>query len=194
MSLMTGKQVDILAIGGSAGSIPVLISLLKSLSPPIPYTILIVIHRLKNVHSELSLLLSEGLGSLRVIEPDDKMPLEPQGVYLAPQNYHLLIEADLTFCLDYSEPVLFSRPSIDVTFDSVAQVFGPGAVAILLSGANEDGAKGIRKIMDQGGTALIQAPHTAAYQSMPQAAIRQNEEAIILQPDELIEFLKSSMG
>ncbi|OIN60872.1 chemotaxis protein CheB [Arsenicibacter rosenii] len=194
MSLLTGKQINVLAIGGSAGSIPVLISLLKSISKPVPYTVIIVIHRLKNVHSELSLLLSGGLGYLQVIEPDDKMPVEPDRLYLAPQNYHLLIEADLTFSLDYSEPVLFSRPSIDVTFESVAQVFGQGAVAILLSGANEDGARGIRSIIEEGGTAIIQAPHTAAYQSMPLAAIRLNQEANVLQPEEMIEQLRRSTG
>lgn len=147
---------------------PVVTTLMKELPAPFPMPVVIVIHRLKNVKSELGALLS---GEQKITEPDDKESLLPGHIYLAPQNYHLLIEADSTISLDYSEPVHFSRPAIDLSFDSAAEAFGKDTLAILLSGANKDGAAGICRIAASGGMAIVQDPLTAAFSTMPQSAL-----------------------
>jgi len=184
---MQRTEAEIVVIGGSAGSLPVLMALLDALPDAFPFAVLIVLHRLKNVYSEMSALLSVKSGEMIVREPDDKAPVLPNNLYLAPQNYHLLIERDRTFSLDYSEPVLYSRPSIDVTFDSVADIYVNKAVGIVLSGANEDGAHGLTRILAKGGTGMIQHPDTAEYQTMPRAARQRNPDALLERPDELIE-------
>ncbi|NSL87534.1 chemotaxis protein CheB [Chitinophaga sp. Mgbs1] len=155
------------AIGGSAGSLPVLVQLLNSLHQPLKWPVVIILHRLKNVQSELHNLLSV---KIPITEPVDKEPVESR-VYLAPQNYHLLIEEDRTFSLDYSEPLHFSRPSIDVSFFSAAAIYRRHALGILLSGANKDGAAGIQRIISHGGTGIVQQPDTALFSNMPQAAL-----------------------
>lgn len=162
------NKYDIMAIGGSAGSQTVITEILDALSPHLNTPIVIVLHRLRNVHSEMSRLLSV---KRKIIEPEDKEPVRKHCIYLAPQNYHLLIEADRTFMLDYSEPVNYSRPSIDMTFSCIADVYGEKALGILLSGANKDGAEGLCQIIAAGGTGIVQDPETADFEVMPQAAL-----------------------
>ena len=161
-------KYSILVIGGSAGSMSVLVELLNQLPSPFPIPVVIILHRLKNVESELDKLLS-----IRqpIAEPVDKEPLLQGNIYLAPQNYHLLIEEDGSFSLDYAEPVNFSRPAIDLTFSSAASVFGARSLGILLSGANKDGAAGLCRIIRAGGKGIAQRPDTAGFSIMPQAAI-----------------------
>jgi two-component system chemotaxis response regulator CheB len=166
-------MTEILVIGGSAGSLQVLRELLNAVPQHTKYAVLVVIHRLKNVTSELEKIISD---NKTIHEPEDKEPIRPGHIYLAPQNYHLLIENDRTFSLDYSEAVNFSRPSIDVTFESVATVYRESAVAILLSGANNDGAVGIKYILEANGMAIVQDPETAEYPAMPLAAIEKNKK------------------
>lgn len=167
---------------------PVLTTLVKELPAPFPIPVVIVIHRLKNVQSELGALLS---GEQEIKEPDDKELLLPGHVYLAPQNYHLLIEADGTISLDYSEPVNFSRPAIDLSFDSAAEAFGRNTLAILLSGANKDGTKGICRIAASGGMAIVQDPLTAAFSTMPQAALDLCPGATSMTVNEMICYLRN---
>lgn len=155
-------------IGGSAGSMPVLVELLNQLPSPFFIPVVIILHRLKNVESELDRLLSV---QQTIVEPEDKEALLPGNIYLAPQNYHLLIEDDSTFSLDYSEPVNYSRPAIDLSFSSAASVFGPAVLGLLLSGANKDGAAGLCRIVAAGGTGIVQDPLTAEFSMMPQAAM-----------------------
>lgn len=150
--------------------------------------VVIVIHRLKNVKSELGALLS---GEQKITEPDDKESLLPGHIYLAPQNYHLLIEADGTISLDYSEPVNFSRPAIDLSFDSAAEAFGRNTLAILLSGANKDGAAGICRIAASGGMAIVQDPLTAAFSAMPQAALDLCPGIQTMTVNEMIHYLRN---
>lgn len=127
---------------------------------------------------------------LRLHEPDDKQPVEQGTIYIAPANYHLLVETDRSFGLDYSEPVQYSRPSIDVTFESIAAVYGKDAIAILLSGANNDGMEGISRIIEKGGTGIVQDPLTSEYPVMPSAAIRKNPSALVMQPLDIVNYLK----
>ena len=127
-----------------------------------------------------------------VREPDDKEVIQPNSIYLAPQNYHLLVEADRSFSLDYSELVNYSRPSIDVTFESLAGVYGSRVLVVLLSGANDDGARGMEAILSNGGQAIVQDPATADYAAMPQAALERNPTALVLSPDGIIQFLSTT--
>lgn len=178
-----------IVIGGSAGSIFPLVDILKSLPGEFRTPILLIIHRMKNTNSNLNKFMARESGLPDFIEPEDKEPIKQGKVYLAPQNYHVLIEQDHSFGLDYSEPVNFSRPSIDVSFESVANVFKARALAILLSGANKDGALGIKTILANGGTALVQTPDSADYPTMPNAAIKINPGSKILSIKEIITYL-----
>ena len=180
----------IIAIGGSAGSLPIVLNILQHISRGYMIPIVIVLHRLKNTPSEMDKIVSITRSDLKLREPDDKEPVEPGYIYIAPANYHLLIETDRSFGLDYSEPVQYSRPSIDVTFESIAAVYGPGATAILLSGANNDGSEGIARIIEKGGTGIIQAPFTSEYPVMPNAAIRKNASARVYTPQEIFNYLE----
>jgi two-component system chemotaxis response regulator CheB len=175
-----------IVIGGSAGSIGVITAVLQALPAGFQTPIVLVIHRMKNTTSRLDKLLSKDTGLKTVIEPEDKEPIRPGMLYLAPQNYHLLVEENRCFSLDYSEPVNFSRPSIDVSFESVARLYGVHTLAILLSGANKDGAAGLVKVLALGGRAVIQSPETAQYPAMPLAAIDANPEVSVQNPDQII--------
>lgn len=171
------NSFDVITIGGSAGSLLVLTDILDALPDHRVTPVIIVLHRLRNVQSEMGRLLST---KIRIIEPEDKEPVREHCIYLAPQNYHLMVEADKTFMLDYSELVNYSRPSIDMTFSSIADVYGPRALGILLSGANKDGAAGLCQIMAAGGRGIVQDPRTAAFEAMPQSAIEMCEGVQIL--------------
>jgi two-component system chemotaxis response regulator CheB len=187
---MKENTYDIIVIGGSAGSIPVCIQLLKSFKPSCKIPAVLIIHRMRNVESELGVLLTRETKGSRVWEPEDKMTIDPGKIYLAPQNYHLLFEADNSFSLDYSDPVHFSRPSIDVSFESAAQLYGKRVLAILLSGANADGANALRQLADIGATCIVQDPDTAESTAMPESAIAFGHPQIqVLKPEEISTLL-----
>jgi len=183
---MINQLYDIITIGGSAGSIPVLTDLLDGMPDHFTLSVVIVLHRLKNVQSEMDRLLSV---KKTIIEPEDKEPIVPGGIYLAPQNYHLLVEEDHSFSLDYSELVNYSRPSIDIGFSSIAAIYGSRVLGILLSGANKDGAAGLSSIIAAGGTGIVQDPQTASYSEMPQAAMEINKEVKAMNVEEIINFI-----
>ncbi|MCF2497525.1 chemotaxis protein CheB [Dyadobacter chenhuakuii] len=164
------KPVKALLIGGSAGSLQVLFHLLPLLNKTLPFAIIVVLHRRHSADSSLSELLSTKT-ALPTHEVDDKDVILPGHIYLAPADYHLLIEKGETFSLDYSEKVNFSRPSIDVTFESAAEVYGSSLAALLLSGANEDGTKGLLAVKKTGGITLVQNPETAQMPYMPNYAL-----------------------
>ena len=136
-------------------------------------------------------MLSELLGRhtrRTVVDPDDKTPLEPDHVYLAPPDYHVLVEAG-HLALSTDAPVQFARPSIDVLFDSVADAYGPRAVGVVLTGANNDGAAGLARIKQLGGVAIVQDPATSERRTMPDAAIAATEADAILPLEEIAPFL-----
>jgi len=167
-----------------------LLKVVQRLPAGFPYPVVIVLHRQRNVSSDMQRLLGNVQPGIKIIEPDDKEMIQPGFVYLAPQNYHLLIEPDKTLSLDYSEVVKYSRPSIDVTFESAALVYKQNVIGILLSGANNDGASGLLAISEAGGTAIVQDPASAEYHIMPQAAIDINKAVKILNAEEICNFLE----
>jgi len=183
------QKFSIILIGGSAGCLPPLIDILQALPNTFSIPIVVVMHRQKNVASSLDKILSGYSPYFNTIEPEDKEVIMPCSIYLAPQNYHLLFEYDNTFSLDYSEPILYSRPAIDVSFESAAAVYGKVALAILLSGANSDGSKGVEGILSCGGTAIVQDPASALYKAMPQAALERNPGAMNLVPENIVSFV-----
>ena len=119
---------------------------------------------------------------LTLREPEDKEPLAPRTVYLAPPDYHLLIDQGPSFALSVDQPVNFSRPSIDVLFKSAADVLGRNCVGVLVSGANPDGADGLRAIQAAGGRVAIQDPDDAAQGAMPKAGLALCPDAHVLSP------------
>lgn len=180
----------VIVIGGSTGSLDVLLRVLPALQPTLSFAIIIVLHRKNSGDSTLeSLLASKTV--IPVKEVDDKDPLQANTIYVAPADYHLLIEKDCTFSLDDSEKVNYSRPALDVTFESAADIFGSAVVGILLSGANADGTKGLAAIKKAGGTTVVQNPETAQAAFMPQQAILNATIDYILDIPELIRFLNS---
>lgn len=182
------RPYDIIAIGGSAGSFPVLMQIFESVPVNFCVPVVVILHRMKNVPSEMDRILSVNK-SIR--EPDDKEPVADCRIYLAPQNYHLLVEEDRTFSLDYSEPVHYSRPSIDVSFLNIADTYKERCVGILLSGANRDGAAGIDRIVSAGGVGIVQDPATAEYSMMPRAAVELNNNVRLMNPDEIAKYINS---
>jgi two-component system, chemotaxis family, protein-glutamate methylesterase/glutaminase len=174
--ITAGKVV---VIGGSAGSLEVLLDIIKYLPYNKAAVYIVIMHRKNDTDSILEDLLSQKT-HIPVREVEDKDPIVAGTIYIAPPDYHLLIENEQCFSLDFSEKVHYSRPSIDVTFESVAAVFGERVLGILLSGANADGAKGLSVIKSMGGITLVQDPKTAEMGFMPQQAINRNAADKIL--------------
>ncbi|MEO3408512.1 chemotaxis protein CheB [Mucilaginibacter sp. CAU 1740] len=158
-------------IGGSAGSLKVILEIVRNLDKDFLLPVIIIIHRKNDPESALIDVLSEA-AVLPTKEAEDKEFILSGTIYLAPAGYHLLIEQDYSFSLDSSEKVHFSRPSIDVSFQCAADAYGERLIAILLSGANEDGTKGFEEIKKNGGVLIAQEPLTAEAPYMPAHAIR----------------------
>lgn len=157
-------------IGGSAGALSVASALLRALPRDFGPAVGIVLH----LPPKRPSVLTESMAAASRIplrEPEDKEPLAPCTAYLAPPDYHLLIDPGPCFALSIDEPVNYSRPSIDVLFESAADVLGPRCAGILLSGANADGAFGLRAIEEAGGAAIVQDPDEAEQRAMPDAAL-----------------------
>jgi two-component system chemotaxis response regulator CheB len=177
-------------IGGSAGSLTVLFEVLPVLDPNLKTSIILVLHRKNSGDSSLSDLLSSKT-VLPVKEIDDKDPVLPGTIYLAPADYHVLIEKNYYFSLDVSEKINFSRPSLDVTFESAADAFGTSLTAILLSGSNNDGTAGLKAVQEAGGMIIVQKPETANMAYMPQHAINNLSVDYILDTKEISSFINS---
>ncbi len=177
-------------LGGSAGALQVVIAILEQLPAAPEFPIVIVLHRGNPGDSVLADLLSFKT-TVPIREVEDKEKIEKGVIYLAPADYHLLIESEKEFSLDYSEKINFSRPSIDVTFECAAAVFGEGVTGILLSGANHDGSKGLVAIKKSGGITVVQHPDSARMPVMPQSAIDTADPHYVLQNTELVAFVRS---
>jgi len=186
---MTGSPETAVVIGASAGAVEALSALLPSLPAQYPLPIIIVVHIPPDKKSALVDLFRIRC-AMQVREAEDKEPISAATIYFAPPDYHLLIEMDKTLSLSSDEPVLFSRPYIDVLFESAADAFGAGLAAIVLSGANQDGAKGLRAAVEAGGTAIIQDPDEAFASAMPMAAIAECPSAAILSLTEIAVYLQ----
>ena len=179
-----------LVIAGSAGSLDVILTVFQKLKPDFKPVIIIVMHR-KNTGDSMLAELFAYKTKIPIREIEDKDPLAAGTIYLAPADYHLLIEKNNTFSLDDSEKINYSRPSIDVTFESAAEIFGSSLVCILLSGANADGVKGLIAVKENGGMAVVQEPSTAEVPYMPEQAILGLKVDLILRADELADFINN---
>ncbi|WP_432714188.1 chemotaxis protein CheB [Pedobacter sp.] len=182
------EHCEALIIGGSAGSLNVLLKVLPSLNAQLSFPVVIVIHRKKGTDSLLPELLS-GRTQLIVKEAQEKEELLPGTVYVAPSDYHLLLERNRTFSLDFSEKVNFSRPAIDLTFQTAAEVYKDKLVCLLLSGSNSDGVNGLKTALEWGGRVLIQNPEDAQVAFMPQQAMLQVKTDFILNAEDMAEFI-----
>ena len=180
----------LIVIGGSSGSLQVILHILGRLPKDYPIPVLLIIHRSSSSDSMLlDLLVSKSNIPVREVEEKDK--ILPSCVYLAPADYHVLIEKDETFTLDYSEKLNFSRPSIDVSFISASVVYREKLTGILLSGANEDGAEGLKEIKEQGGHTIIQHPDEAIVNYMPLQASYRSEIDKVLFMEGISDYLTS---
>jgi two-component system chemotaxis response regulator CheB len=179
-----------LIIGGSAGSLDVLIKILPQISMDIQFPIIIVIHRKQGTDSLLSDLLSAKT-KLSVKEVEEKEQILPKTVYIVPSDYHLLIEKDFTFSLDYSEKVNYSRPSIDVTFQSAAEIYNDKLACILLSGSNADGVNGLITVASYGGEIAVQDPDSAQVNYMPSQAILKANVKRILTIEQMAAYINA---
>ncbi len=174
-----------IVIGGSAGSIEIALPMLEALPTAFSTPVLIVIHR-GNTDSDLAKLF-QSRTHLLVKEAEDKEVILERHIYVAPPDYHLLVEKDGTLSLDASEKIHWSRPSIDATFETAADAFKERLTAVLLSGANADGASGVATVQKCGGHVMIQHPDSALINVMPMAAKRLVRGALLLRDEELIE-------
>lgn len=183
---------DAIVIGASAGGLYVMIRILKLLPPNFTIPIIVVQHRSRDERTLLEEVLQQK-SSLRIKQADEKEQIQPGTVYFAPPDYHLLMEHNGTFSLSFEPPVNYSRPSIDVLFETAADVFKQRLLAVILTGANNDGAYGIKKIAQMGGTTVAQQPETADYPEMPKSAIKTGYVQHILDPEGIGKFLLDSM-
>lgn len=158
------------AIGASAGGVQALSAILPALPVDYPLPVLVVVHVPPDRDNAL-VPLFQSKCRVAVKEAEDKEPALPGVVYFAPSDYHLMVELDGSLALSSDEHVNHSRPSIDVLFETAADAFGPGVAAVVLTGANSDGANGLRAIVEAGGQALVEDPAAAYAQAMPAAAV-----------------------
>lgn len=184
------KNCRLLLIGGSAGSLEVLMSILPKLNPIKNFAIAIILHRKSAEDSTL-----EDLIDLRTFIPllrvEDKVLLQCGHIFLAPSDYHLLFEKNGELSLDVSEKVNYSRPSIDVSFESAAAAYGSKCIAVLLSGANSDGTNGLKAIQREGGIVILQNPLNAVMPFMPQSALSSLSPTHVFEVDEILNFINS---
>ena len=177
----------IVVIGTSLGGLHAVETLLGGLPGDFPQPVAIVQHRETGSDDRLSELLQR-YTALPVGEAEDKQAIAPGRVYLAPADYHLLVE-DRHFALSTEPPVWHARPAIDVLFESAADVYAAQVIGVILSGANEDGARGLAAIKKRGGITVVQDPATAESSAMPNAAIAAAEPDEILPLEEIAPFL-----
>lgn len=182
------KDCKALIIGGSAGSLEVLLKVLPDLKVDLNFPIIVVMHR-KAGNENLLTDLFRARTKLKVKEIEEKLKLEPSVIYIAPPDYHLLLEKNKSFSLDASEKVNFSRPSIDVTFESAAEIYTTTLVCLLLSGANSDGTLGLQKVHKKGGLTLVQDPLSAVVPFMPKHALDNAEIDEVLDPEAMANYI-----
>ena len=178
---------SVICIGGSSGSIEVVKEILAGLPRDFKTPVVAVIHRHVESCDVLLRMLHVG-GNPAIVEPFDKHSLLQGGIFLAPSDYHLLVD-EQHICLSTDPPDFHARPGIDPLFNSAALAFGSGTTAILLSGSNRDGAAGAARIRAHGGKVIAQDPRSAMAPEMPQSALDYVEDAIVARPDEIVRIL-----
>lgn len=163
------SNVQIVGIGASLGGLEAITILLRALPADFKPPVVVVQHRMPQSEGVLVELL-QAHSALPVVEPDDKDPIEPGHVYVAPPNYHLLAEPG-SLALSVDPPVSYARPSIDVLFESLADSYGDGVLGVVLTGSNRDGAAGAAAIKEAGGRLFVQDPNTAESPILPRAVL-----------------------
>jgi two-component system chemotaxis response regulator CheB len=181
-------QYEAVVIGVSAGGLRALSVILKELPENYPLPLIIIQHRSKEERTLLEEIL-QAKCAIRIRQADEKERIEGGKVYFAPPDYHLLIEKDRSFSLTCDEPVNFSRPSIDLLFETASEVYGDRLVGVILTGASRDGAEGIRAVKKGGGLTIAQDPATSLFPDMPRAAIDTGSVEHILTAAEIKDFL-----
>jgi len=189
---MNRTPVRAVAIGASAGAVQALQTILPALPTDYRLPELVVVHVPADRANMLVPLLQASC-ALPVKEAEDKEPVGGGVIYFAPSDYHLLVETGETLALSTDEAVNYSRPSIDVLFESAADAYGPGLVGVILTGANHDGASGLKAIVNAGGAAIVEDPAGAHASAMPHAAWEACPSATIMNLDAIASYL-SSLG
>ena len=185
-------KFKVIVVGGSAGSFQVVVKMLAELNPKMDIPIILCLHRLKHIRNGFVEALS--IKSQRpIIEPLDKEKIKRGVVYLAPANYHLYVELGNQFSLSTDEMMNNSRPAIDLTFDTASYVFKEKALGIMLSGANRDGAWGMKRLKERNGYTLVQDPAECTINTMTTAAINITNIDQVLTTDEIIRFLNKEL-
>lgn len=188
MDLSLNKKYKTIVIGTSAGGLFALSVILEKLPSGYPVPLVVVQHRSKDQKGVLEEVLQIKC-KISIKQADEKEKIEGGFVYIAPPDYHLLIENDQTFSLSSDEPVHFSRPSIDVLFETAAMVFKDTLIGIILTGANDDGAAGIAAVKEYGGLTIAQHPDEAQFPFMPEASIETKSVQYIWSLTEIKNFL-----
>ena len=178
------SNTELIVIGGSAGSLQVIMEMIKKLNENMNFPIVLVVHRKAYSTSILPTLLQQ-FTSMKVIEIEDKTELQKNEIYIVPADYHLLFENKKKVSLDSSEKMNYSRPSIDVTFKSAAETFGENVIGVLLSGASADGVEGLKYIKKNKGKVWIQNPESAEVDYMPKQATQQVDYDLLIEPKDL---------
>ncbi|CAA7390202.1 chemotaxis protein CheB [Chryseobacterium fistulae] len=182
------SNIELIIIGGSAGSLQVILEMIKKLVPQIDFSIVVVIHR-KAPSNNVLLNLLRQFSPIDVVEIEDKTEIENNKLYIVPADYHLLFENKKMMSLDSSEKMNYSRPSIDVTFKSAAEIYGENLIGVLLSGANTDGVEGLEYIKRNNGKVWVQDPITAEVMYMPKQAIEKIEYDLVITPENFVDYI-----
>ncbi len=180
-----------IVIGVSAGGLKALSAILPTLPKDFGLPIMIVIHLPPGKKSIVADLFADKC-EIAVREAEDKEPILPGVVYFAPPDYHLLVEPEHVLSLSNDVPVLFSRPSVDVLFETAADAYGSSLIGVILTGANNDGAAGLKAVIDSGGIGLVERPDEAYSTMMPQSAIDASPGARVLGLDDIAAFLRTA--
>lgn len=186
-------HIDAIAIGASMGGVEALSRLLPALTADAAVAVFVVLH-LPRDRPSLLVDIFAPLCALSVHEGEDKAPVLPGNIYFAPPDYHLLVDKGPSLLLSVDDPVYFARPSIDVLLESAADVYGPRMLGIILTGANADGADGLRAVHEAGGLTIVQDPQAAAASMMPEAARQGHTVNAVLSLDEISDLLRQLGG
>ena len=186
---MTLRREGAVVIGASAGALEALSTILPTLPSNFGLPIFVVVHVPANRKSALAELF-QAKCQVAVREAEDKEQIVAGTVYFAPPDYHLLVETNKSLALSSDEPILFSRPSIDVLFETAAEAYGASLIGVILTGANSDGSQGLKAVALEGGTAIVQSPNGAFADAMPQAAIKACPTAEVMTLDGIAQYLR----
>lgn len=184
----SAKEIKLVAIGCSAGGIEALKNILPKLPEELKPAVVVIQHIGPQANSTLSEFF-DALCKVSVKEAEDKEPLKSGTVYFAPSGYHLLLEKDFSFALNVDAPVNYVRPAIDVFMESAAPICQEGMLGIVLTGANNDGAQGLKLVQDHGGRTLVQNPETAEFPAMPRAALEVSVKSEVLNISDIANLL-----